>query len=309
VAPLGDHADPAVLQGVYKRFARHGPWVLNGIDLVLEAGTGTFVTGTNGSGKSTLLRVVAGLSHPTRGTAKRALTASYLPERQPESMRMTGSTYLSHIARMRGMDTESMSSRMRDILERLGLDPGPDVPIGELSKGNRQKVLVAQALLCPVHLIVLDEPFSGLDAPAQSALRQLLAGALESGSAILMSGHDATHSPRDYRAFEMVDGKAIELTHWRISTPSSETQDTMAVTLAGSTALDRLVLASTPGVSVDGESHDDGRDRQSIVAYVDRTETDRFLVLAIESGWSVISVSGADPESQDGHGSPEGTVQ
>jgi ABC-2 type transport system ATP-binding protein len=298
-----------MLQGVYKRFARHGPWVLNGIDLVLEPGTGTFVTGTNGSGKSTLLRIVAGLTHPTRGTAKRALTASYLPERQPESIRMTGSAYLAHIGRMRGIDRESASSRVFDILGRLALEPGPDVPIEELSKGNRQKVLVAQALLCPVHLIVLDEPFSGLDAPAQSALRQVLADALESGSAILMSGPDVTHSPPNYRPCEMVDGKAIERTRNRIFTPSSESPDTVTVILSGRAALDRRMLASFPGVTVSGEIHDDGRESQSIVAYVARTATDRFLVRAIESGWSVISVSGADPDSPERTDSPEGNIQ
>ena len=282
-----------MLQGVHKRFARHGPWVLNGIDLVLEPGTGTFVTGTNGSGKSTLLRIVAGLTHPTRGTAKRAPTASYLPERQPESIRMTGSAYLAHIGRIRGIDRESTSSRVFDILERLGLEPGPDVPIEELSKGNRQKVLVAQALLCPVHLIVLDEPFSGLDAPAQMGLRQLLAAALESGSAILMCGPDTTHSPHNYRPFEMVDGKVIERTRTSNFTSSSETSGTMTVILSGRTALDRRTLASIPGVSVNGESDQNDRDRQLIVAYVDRTATDRFLVRAIESGWSVISVSGS----------------
>jgi ABC-type Mn2+/Zn2+ transport system ATPase subunit len=300
-----------VLEGVYKRFARHAPWVLNGVDLVLERGTATFVTGTNGSGKSTLLRLVAGLTRPTRGTVKRVSTVSYLPERQPESLRMTGSAYLTHFGRMRGLEPVWASSRIRDVLDRLGLEPGPDVPIEDLSKGNRQKVLVAQAFLCPVSLIVLDEPFSGLDAPAQQAFRRLLADAREAGSAILMSGHDVRQSPDDYRTYEMVEGTAVERTLERADRGSSAPSAKVVVTLAGPIALDRQLLASIPRVAIevandstnerrpDGVSAENPDDRRLTVAYVERTATDRFLVQAISAGWSVMSVSGTDNEDGD----------
>jgi ABC-type Mn2+/Zn2+ transport system ATPase subunit len=301
VPAVGDLADSAALEGVYKRFARRAPWVLNGVDLTLRPGTGTFVTGTNGSGKSTLLRIVAGLSRPTRGTAKRATTASFLPERQPESLRMTGTSYLAHFARMRSLDPLSARSRIRDLLDRLGLEPGPDVPIEELSKGNRQKVLIAQAFLCPVQLIVLDEPLSGLDARAQKAFHRLVADARDTGSAILMSGHDEATAPEDFKPYELVEGREDEQTAARPFTTSAK----MVVALTGPTALDHLVLSSIPGVDIDssggGVSGDNGR---TVVAYVDRTATDRFLAQAISAGWSVVSVSGKDRQRgpRDGQG-------
>ncbi len=289
MAAVGDLADSAVLQGVHKRFARRAPWVLNGVDLVLEPGTGTFITGTNGSGKSTLLRIVAGLTRPTSGTVKRASTASYLPERQPESLRMTGSAYLAHFARMRGFDPASTSSRIRDVLDRLGLAPGADVPIEELSKGSRQKVLIAQAFLCPVQLIVLDEPLSGLDARAQKAFSRLVADARGTGTAILMSGHDARTAPDDFRPYELVGGRADERTATRPLTPSA----TMVVALAGPVTLDHQVLTSIPGVDIDSTSRRANSDGGClVVAHVDRIATDQFLVHAISAGWSVVSVSG-----------------
>jgi ABC-2 type transport system ATP-binding protein len=291
-----DHRQGAKLESVYKRFARHAPWVLNGVDLVLEPGTGAFVTGTNGSGKSTLLRIVAGLSRPTRGTAKRAPTASYLPERQPESLRMTGSTYLGHFGAIRGLGPVATRSRINDLLGRLGIEPGPDVPIEELSKGNRQKVLVAQALLCPVQLIVLDEPFSGLDGPAQVALNELLAEARDDGSAILVSGHDGRASLDTYRTYEMVDGAAVERADRQPPPPSAR----MAVTLACREGLDRQTLVSVPGVVFESTSHGTHEDGHPIVAYVERAATDRFLVEAISAGWSVVSVVRTDRDHNQG---------
>jgi len=288
VAAVDELAGIAVLEGVYKRFARRAPWVLNGIDLVLEPGTGTFVTGSNGSGKSTLLRIAAGLTRPTKGTARRASTASYLPERQPESLRMSSSAYLSHFGRMRDLEPASASSRIGEILDRLGLAPGADVPIEELSKGNRQKVLIAQAFLCPVQLIVLDEPLSGLDARAQKAFGGLVADARDTGSAILMSGHDARTAPDDFRPYELADGRAGEPTSASLATPSTK----MVVTLAGSVALDHLLLASLPGVDIDTTSGSSNSENgRLVVAHVDRAATDRFLVHAISAGWSVVSVS------------------
>ncbi len=84
------------------------------------------------------------------------------------------------------------------------------MPIEELSKGNRQKVLIAQAFLCPVRLVVLDEPLSGLDARAQKAFHGLVADARDTGTAILMSGHDTRTVPDDFRPYELVEGRADE---------------------------------------------------------------------------------------------------
>lgn len=286
-----------LIEDVYKRFERHGPWVINGVNLAFEAGTGTFVTGTNGSGKSTLLRIVAGLTRPTRGQVERARTASYVPERQPESIRMTGSAYLLHLGRMRGLGPIAIESKVSDLVGRLGLEPGPDVPIEELSKGNRQKVLVAQAFLCPEQLIVMDEPFSGLDSAGERALGELLAEALNAGSAIVVSGHEHASKWLDtYKSYQLVDGRAIERTKKRRSTSGE-----MTVTLVDKgSRLDRKALDSIPGVVINSASVDHGQDgRLPLVAHVDHNHTDRFLVEAISAGWSVVRVEMVDQDGRD----------
>ena len=289
-----------VLQGVFKRFARHDPWVLNGFDVVLEPGTGTFVTGTNGSGKSTVLRIAAGLARPTRGTASRATTTAYLPERQPESLRMTGSSYLTHFGRMRGLGLEAARTRISDLLGSLGLEPGPDVPIEDLSKGNRQKILVAQAFLCPVQLLVLDEPFSGLDAAAEIALRDLLIEARAAGAAILVSGHDAEQSLDGYRVLQIVDGRAVDRRPMQRSRTPGPTHTTTAVTLVDPTGrLDRAIVLAIPGVVEVRPSEDDWEPGRPVVVHVGHADTDRFLVASISAGWSVVSVLPAGDRAID----------
>ena len=85
-----------------------------------------------------------------------------MPERLPGRLRLTPRQYLAHMGRIRGAGPDQVAARADELLTRLALAPGPDVPIGTLSRGNAQKVALAQALLAPVRLLVLDEPYGGL---------------------------------------------------------------------------------------------------------------------------------------------------
>lgn len=184
------------LTAVRKRFSVRGPWVLNGVDLAVPAGTMTAIVGTNGSGKSTLLRIVAGASAATSGQVRRRTrSVGYVPERLPAALRMTATEYLGHMGRLRGCSERAIARRSVELLDRLALQPGPDVPISTLSKGNSQKVAITQALLGDPKLLVLDEPFSGLDGKARPELIGLLADARRKGTAILVTGHDAAELP------------------------------------------------------------------------------------------------------------------
>ena len=98
---------------------------------------------------------------------------------------MTARSYVEHMARLRGVDAVAGL----EVLERLALAPGPDVPIATLSKGNSQKVALAQALGAPVGLLLLDEPTSGLDPRAREVLQDLLAERRAAGAAILVTTH------------------------------------------------------------------------------------------------------------------------
>jgi ABC-type multidrug transport system ATPase subunit len=193
---------------VRKRFSRTGRWVLDGVDAVFGDGAVTLVVGGNGSGKSTLLRTVAGASRPSRGRVIRPPgPVGYVPERLPAELRMTAWQYVRHMGRLRGLPAGAVIERAGELFERLALRPGPDSPVGELSKGNSQKVALTQALLAPTRVLVLDEPYAGLDPDAAEALTGLVLAARTTGTAVLLSGHEAAVFPGADVVFRLRDGR------------------------------------------------------------------------------------------------------
>ena len=162
------------LVGVHKTY-RPAPVVLTGVDLALEPGVPVVVGGPNGSGKSTLLRIAAGCDVPTAGTVfDRPDVVGYLPDRFPALLRLPARRYLGHLAAVHGADREVAEETAEEVLDELGFTGEDDEPMAALSKGNAQKVGLAQALSCDAELLVLDEPWSGLDVEAVEALTERL---------------------------------------------------------------------------------------------------------------------------------------
>lgn len=178
------------LDSVRLRYTRDGAWVLDGVTLALRAGTVTAVIGGNGSGKSTLLKLAAGLVRPTSGSVReRPRRIGFVPERLPQDLRMSARTYLLHMGSIQGIDPAAAARRGDELLEELLIEGNVDAPISTLSKGNTQKVFLAQAMLAEQQLLVLDEPWSGLDADAHQALAQCLERQRAAGTIILLAEH------------------------------------------------------------------------------------------------------------------------
>lgn len=158
--------------------------MLAGIDLELAPDRPVVVVGGNGTGKSTLLRIVAGAGAPTAGSVTgRPGVVGFLPGRVPASHRMPARAYLRHMAAVHGARQDA-----GELLADLGFSGDLDAPVARLSTGNVQKILLTQALGCGAGLLVLDEPWSGLDAAAMAALDRLLAAAAAT-TALLVADH------------------------------------------------------------------------------------------------------------------------
>ncbi|MER5867530.1 ABC transporter ATP-binding protein [Kitasatospora sp. NPDC002040] len=178
------------LESVRLRYARRGGYVLDGVTLELAPGTVTAVVGGNGSGKSSLLRLAAGLARPDSGTVSgRPERIGYVPERLPAGLRLSARGYLRHMGRIQGLATATAAARSETLLDRLALEGDREAPVATLSKGNAQKVALAQALLAEPGLLVLDEPWSGLDADAHRTLTQCLAERRTAGAVVLLTEH------------------------------------------------------------------------------------------------------------------------
>ncbi|MFE2350798.1 ATP-binding cassette domain-containing protein [Kitasatospora cineracea] len=178
------------LAGVGKRYGRGGPWILRGVDLVLEPGGIVRVEGANGSGKSTLLKVLAGIERAERGAVRAPGSRAYVPERFPPALPFDARDYLCHLARVRGLSADQGRRRADHWLERFGITGYAGTPIGRLSKGTCQKVAVAQALLAEADLLLLDEAWTGLDRAARGELDAAVAERAHRGGLVVFVDHD-----------------------------------------------------------------------------------------------------------------------
>ncbi|ADB31101.1 ABC transporter related protein [Kribbella flavida DSM 17836] len=181
-----------------------GRQVLHDVDLRVTESEHVGLIGPNGAGKTTLLRALLGLLPIRSGSitidgrtpAQVRGTIGYVPQRHEfvwdypvdvGTAVMTGRTH--HIGWLRRPGRADRSA-VAEALERVDLTDLVRRPIGELSGGQRQRVLVARALALRPRLLLLDEPFTGLDVPTQEILTQLFRSLTAEGTAILMTTHD-----------------------------------------------------------------------------------------------------------------------
>lgn len=182
-----------------KRF--RGLTALNNVSFEIRPGEILGYLGPNGSGKSTTVKIVTGLLEPSDGLVmldgktlvddpnafKRRL--GYVPEEPQLYGHLSGTEYLVLIARLRSIPPDSALRRATELMRLFQLYDARHSPIASYSKGMRQRVLIAAALLHDPDLLVLDEPFSGLDVNAAHMLRGLLQVMAREGKMILFSSH------------------------------------------------------------------------------------------------------------------------
>jgi heme exporter protein A len=172
---------------------------LAGVDLSVSRGAFVTLLGPNGAGKTTLLRIMATLSRPSSGTVR---IAGLDPTRQGEQVRrrigflshrtllygdLTAEQNLRFYARM--YDLPHDSGRIGDLLERVGLEPRRHDLVHTLSRGMTQRLAVARAVLHRPQVLLLDEPYSGLDPQAVELLTSLLTELAGHGCTILLTTH------------------------------------------------------------------------------------------------------------------------
>ncbi len=157
--------------------------------------------GPNGSGKSTTVKMLTGLIEPSDGeiffrgenVLKNRLWFSrhfgYVPEEPYLYAHLTGREYLQLAGRLRGMEKSQLERKIEAMLELFGLAEFRDTQMSSYSKGMRQKVLLSAALLHDPQVLILDEPFSGLDVTAALVFRSLLQALANEGKMILYSSH------------------------------------------------------------------------------------------------------------------------
>lgn len=189
------------MQQVRKTF---GPKVaVDDLDLTVPAGTLLGLIGPNGAGKTTAIRMVMAILFPDRGRIRVLGRASaleskdrigYLPEERGLYKKMKVGPFLRYMARLKGVDDAGLDRRVRGWLERLGLADCYRKKSEELSKGMQQKVQFIASVIHEPDLLILDEPFSGLDPVNTRLLRQLMDEQHRAGRTIVFSTHQMSQA-------------------------------------------------------------------------------------------------------------------
>lgn len=184
---------------------------LDGVDLTVEPGEACGLVGVNGSGKSTLFKAAVGLVRPVAGAvtvlggpgdrARRAGLVAYVPQADDldrdfpvsvEDVVLTGRYHLMGPLRRPGPRDRAVVAQA---LARVGLADLAGRQIGRLSGGQRQRVLLARALAQEARLLLLDEPFTGVDAGSEAAVTAVLRDLVAEGASLVVSTHDLSMLP------------------------------------------------------------------------------------------------------------------
>lgn len=162
------------LDHIHKSFGKQQ--VLRDISLEIPSGQVLGLLGPNGAGKSTLMKILIGLWKPDAGSVEAPSNIGYLPENNPLYEDMYVVEYLLFMARitMRDASAKEQKERVENLIERVGLTPERHKHIRALSKGYRQRVGLAQALIGDPDLLILDEPTTGLDPNQLVDIRNLI---------------------------------------------------------------------------------------------------------------------------------------
>ncbi|MFF8557055.1 ATP-binding cassette domain-containing protein [Streptomyces sp. NPDC015501] len=267
------------------------------MDVEAPAGEVVAFVGGNGSGKSTLLRIAVGLSRPTRGTvAARPPVVGCVPDRFSPNERMSAAAYLTHMGRVRGLTTSAASARAGRLLDRLALVGGKHAPLRSLSKGNAQKVALAQALLVEPGLLVLDEPWSGLDADARGVLAEIMTEVAASGGTVVFTDHrESVTRARATRTYTVSEGRVS------LRGPESwATEQHPASDVVLTAGREGRVPQDVAWEQLDGVLTV-SRDVTGVRMRVGRESTDALLFTVLQHGWSIETVTGT---TTDHHRTP-----
>jgi len=189
---------PAVrIKSVSKQYT--GNYALNGIDIDISQGSFGLI-GPNGAGKTTLIKLLCGLLRPTSGTIsimghrpgspEANASIGYLSENQGYYEFNTPQQYLRYFGELYGLSRSEMDARIAELLKMVNLHKNARDPISTFSRGMRQRVGIARAMIHDPDIYILDEPLSGLDPIGRKEFLRILTDLKEAGRTILLSSHE-----------------------------------------------------------------------------------------------------------------------
>jgi ABC-2 type transport system ATP-binding protein len=279
----------------------YGPTLaVSGVSFRVEKGEILGFLGPNGAGKTTTMRVITGFLPPTEGKVKVAgydvadepleakKRTGYLPETPPIYPDMTVTEYLAFVARIKGVSRRDIKSRLDDIVEKCAVADVRHRQVGKLSKGYRQRVGLAQALIHNPEVLVLDEPTAGLDPKQIIETRDLIKG-LEGQHTVILSTHILPEVSKTCHRVVVINAGQIVA----VGTPDELTRrlqgfETVLLTVEGPAAAIIEKFQRVAGVNwVEPRESHEGRVTLEVHSEKDKDVRAELARATVESGWKL----------------------
>jgi heme exporter protein A len=203
------------VRGVTRRFG--ATVALRQVSVAFDAGTLSFLEGPNGAGKSTLLAIIGRVLQPSTGSVWYAPLGSdarlarrhigWVAHESHCYRELTGRRNIEFVADVHGV--EDKAARVSDIIARVGAEAFVDRPVGTLSRGQRQRIALARALVHRPGVLLLDEPWTGLDAASVQRLEQILREQVAHGALVIAVTHGSD-------AAERLGARRVRVEHGRV---------------------------------------------------------------------------------------------
>ena len=280
---------------------------VDNISFNVEKGEIVGFLGPNAAGKTTTMRIITGFLGPTSGTVNVAgydlLSHSlearrhigYLPEAVPLYADMAVRSYLDYFARLRGVPSSKLRMRVDDVIEQCHLQEYADVHIGKLSKGFRQRVGVAQAIVHEPDVLILDEPTIGID-PIQIASTRQLIRELGKERTVLISTHILPE-------VSVICERVIIIDHGRIV--AEDKIENLAAMVTGSRRIRLEVEGPTKKIaerlrSISGVTRVSYQDSRFVVEYpASQDLRSKISEAVVQGGFTLLSSESAEMSLED----------
>ena len=214
------------VQNVFKNFGEKE--VLRDISLSAQSGTALGLLGRNGAGKTTTIRIIMGVFFADKGEIlidgkpinRDKIRIGYMPEERGLYPKIKICDQMAYLAQLRGMTSKEAQKACDKWLERMSMTEYKYKKLETLNKGNQQKIQLAVTLMCNPQIVILDEPFSGLDPVNAMLLKDVIKEMIDGGAIVLFSSHQMNYIEEFCESIAIInqgkiaiDGKISEIKH------------------------------------------------------------------------------------------------
>ncbi len=241
------------LNNLFKSFGEKE--VLRDISLSAQSGRALGLLGRNGAGKTTTIRIIMGVFLQDKGSIeidgktidRSKIRFGYMPEERGLYPKQIISTQLIYLAQLRGMSRQEASKACEAWLERMSMSEYKNKKLETLSKGNQQKIQLAATLMCDPQIVILDEPFSGLDPVNAMLLKDVIKEMIAGGSIVLFSSHQMNYIEEFCESIAIINSGSIVLDGKINDIKRSYPRDKISITSPQSEKLISFLLQKMSG--------------------------------------------------------------